>query len=77
MLYQHDLFMISTFLYVLTTIHLQNKGQVLESTGLYFEAALKFLHVASLLETPSLDSSRQADAAQSMKMYSETAKLCE
>jgi hypothetical protein len=69
--------MISNFLYILTTIYLQNKGQVLESTGLYFEAALKFLHVASLLETPSTDSSRPTDAAQSMKMYSETAKLCE
>ena len=69
--------MISTFVYALTMVHLQNKGQVLESTGLYFEAALKFLHVASLLETPSTDSSRPADAAQSMKMYSETAKLCE
>ncbi|KQK21712.1 uncharacterized protein LOC100830897 isoform X2 [Brachypodium distachyon] len=57
--------------------HLKSKGQALESTGLYFEAALKFLHVASLLETPSLDSSRPADAAQSMKMYSETAKLCD
>lgn len=57
--------------------HLKNKGQVLESTGLYFEAALKFLHVASLLETPSTDSSRPTDAAQSMKMYSETAKLCD
>uniref|UniRef100_A0ACD5YL18 Uncharacterized protein n=1 Tax=Avena sativa TaxID=4498 RepID=A0ACD5YL18_AVESA len=57
--------------------HLKNKGQVLESTGLYFEAALKFLHVACLLETPSIDGSRPADAAQSMKMYSETAKLCD
>lgn len=57
--------------------HLKNKGQELESTGLYFEAALKFLHVASLLETPSIDSSRPADAAQSMKMYSETANLCD
>lgn len=63
--------MISTF------SALQDKGQELESTGLCFEAALKFLHVASLLETPSFDSSRSGDAAQSMKMYSETAKLCE
>ncbi|KAL6902158.1 hypothetical protein ACP4OV_005034 [Aristida adscensionis] len=56
--------------------HLKNKGLELESTGLYFEAALKFLHVASLLETPNFESSRPGDAARSMKMYSETAKLC-
>ncbi|KAF0887847.1 hypothetical protein E2562_004057 [Oryza meyeriana var. granulata] len=56
--------------------HLKDKGLELESMGLYFEAALKFLHVASLLETPNLDNSRSGDAAQSMKMYSETAKLC-
>ncbi|KAL6593852.1 hypothetical protein ACP70R_048753 [Stipagrostis hirtigluma subsp. patula] len=56
--------------------HLKNEGLELESTGLYFEAALKFLHVASLLETPNFDSSRPGDSAQSMKMYSETAKLC-
>ncbi|XP_021301357.1 uncharacterized protein LOC8082661 isoform X3 [Sorghum bicolor] len=55
---------------------LKNKGQELESTGLYFEAALKFLHVAFLLETPSFDISRPGDGAKSMKMYSETAKLC-
>jgi hypothetical protein len=55
---------------------LQNKGLDLESTGLYFEAALKFLHVAFLLETSNFDSSRPGDAAHSMKMYSETAKLC-
>ena len=55
---------------------MQNKGQELESTGLYFEVALKFLHVAFLLETPSFDISRPGDGARSMKMYSETAKLC-
>ncbi|KAL5219077.1 hypothetical protein ABZP36_019761 [Zizania latifolia] len=56
--------------------HLKDKGLELESMGLYFEAALKFLHVASLLEIPNLESSRPGDAAQSMKLYSETAKLC-
>uniref|UniRef100_A0A0E0KDN7 CW-type domain-containing protein n=1 Tax=Oryza punctata TaxID=4537 RepID=A0A0E0KDN7_ORYPU len=56
--------------------HLKEKGLELESMGLYFEAALKFLHVASLWETPNLDNSRSGDVAQSMKMYSETAKLC-
>jgi hypothetical protein len=53
---------------------LQEEGKELESTRLYFEAALKFLHVASLLEPPSCDGSKQGDAAQSM--YSDTAKLC-
>ncbi|OEL14198.1 hypothetical protein BAE44_0024782 [Dichanthelium oligosanthes] len=53
---------------------LQEEGKELESTRLYFESALKFLHVASLLEPPSVDGSKQGDAAQSM--YSDTAKLC-
>ncbi|KAK8461042.1 hypothetical protein SEVIR_2G438100v4 [Setaria viridis] len=53
---------------------LKEEGKELESTRLYFEAALKFLHVASLLEPPSCDGSKQGDAAQSM--YSDTAKLC-
>ncbi|KAJ1297150.1 hypothetical protein BS78_01G355800 [Paspalum vaginatum] len=55
---------------------LKNKGHELESIGLYFEAALKFLHVGFLLETPSFDCSRPDNVARSMKMYSETAKLC-
>ncbi|TVU37312.1 hypothetical protein EJB05_10621 [Eragrostis curvula] len=53
---------------------LKEEGKELESTRLYFEAALKFLHVASLLEPPNVDGSKQGDAAQSM--YSDTAKLC-
>lgn len=53
---------------------LKNEGKELESTRLYFEAALKFLHVASLLEPPNMDGLKQGDAAQSM--YSDTAKLC-
>nr|CAB3455283.1 unnamed protein product [Digitaria exilis] len=53
---------------------LKEEGKELESTRLYFEAALKFLHVASLLEPISFDGSKQGDAAQSM--YSDTAKLC-
>lgn len=53
---------------------LKKEGKELESTRLYFEAALKFLHVASLLEPPGIDGLKQGDAAQSM--YSDTAKLC-
>jgi hypothetical protein len=70
----HDMNLSLQFLW--DKISLQNKGQELESTDLYFEAALKFLHVAFLLETPSFDISRPGDGARSMKMYSETAKLC-
>ncbi|XP_072983792.1 cysteine-tryptophan domain-containing zinc finger protein 7-like [Typha latifolia] len=60
-----------------TANRLKSEGHELESTGLYFEAALKFLHVASLWEPVSFDSSKQGDTAQSIQMYSETAKLCE
>ncbi|XP_072974596.1 cysteine-tryptophan domain-containing zinc finger protein 3-like [Typha angustifolia] len=60
-----------------TANRLKSEGSELESTVLYFEAALKFLDVASLWEPLSFDSSKQGDAAQSMQMYSETAKLCE
>nr|CAD1828425.1 unnamed protein product [Ananas comosus var. bracteatus] len=56
---------------------LKIEGKEREGRGLYFEAALKFLHVASLWEPLSFDSSKQGDTAQSMQMYSETAKLCE
>ncbi|XP_044492146.1 cysteine-tryptophan domain-containing zinc finger protein 7-like isoform X2 [Mangifera indica] len=48
-----------------------------ESTGLYFQAALKFLHGASLLESSSSDSAKHGEMIQSMQMYSSTAKLCE
>ncbi|KAJ9171860.1 hypothetical protein P3X46_015167 [Hevea brasiliensis] len=55
----------------------QNSGSNLESTRLYFEAALKFLHGASLLETCSSDSAKTGEMIQSMQVYSSTAKLCE
>ncbi|KAL5198158.1 hypothetical protein ABZP36_001670 [Zizania latifolia] len=54
---------------------LQEEGKDLESTRLYFESALKYLHVASTLESPpSIDGFKQCDAAQNL--YSDTAKLC-
>eukprot|EP00257_Ricinus_communis_P005916 XP_002520661.2 uncharacterized protein LOC8287159 [Ricinus communis] len=56
---------------------LKNSGFILESTRLYFEAALKFLHGASLLETCSSENPRSAEMIQSMQVYSSTAKLCE
>ncbi|XP_074278957.1 cysteine-tryptophan domain-containing zinc finger protein 3 [Silene latifolia] len=47
-----------------------------ESTGLYFDAALKFLHGASLLESGKNESAKQGDIVQAMQIYSDTAKLC-
>ncbi|XP_060174781.1 cysteine-tryptophan domain-containing zinc finger protein 7-like isoform X2 [Lycium barbarum] len=52
---------------------LKNSGSR-ESTGIYFQAALKFLHGASLLE---LDSSKHGEVNQSRRIYSSTAKLCQ
>lgn len=52
---------------------LKNNGSS-ESTGIYFQAALKFLHGASLLE---LDSSKHGEQNQSRRIYSSTAKLCQ
>ncbi|KAI9182280.1 hypothetical protein LWI28_023832 [Acer negundo] len=56
---------------------LKNSGSNHESTGLYFEAALKFLHGASLLESSSSETAKHGEMIQSMQMYSSTAKLCE
>ena len=52
---------------------MQSEGLELESTALYFEAAMKFLHVAALMEPINFDCAKQAEAGQ---MYFETAKLC-
>lgn len=56
---------------------LQHSGSNAESTGIYFQAALKFLHGASLLESCNSESSKHGELIQSMQMYSSTAKLCE
>ncbi|KAJ6334531.1 hypothetical protein OIU78_011413 [Salix suchowensis] len=53
---------------------LKNSGSNLESTRLYFEAALKFLHGASLLETCGGENAKNGEP---MQVYSSTAKLCE
>ncbi|XP_062021537.1 cysteine-tryptophan domain-containing zinc finger protein 3-like [Rosa rugosa] len=45
-----------------------------DSTGLYFQAVLKFLHAASLLESPNIDSAKQNE---SMQIYRSTAALCQ
>ncbi|KAI3848232.1 hypothetical protein MKX03_003510 [Papaver bracteatum] len=54
----------------------KNFGSILETTGLYFQAALKFLHGASLYEAASNDGAKHAEMAQSLEVYSSTAKLC-
>ncbi|WJX85051.1 hypothetical protein P8452_67558 [Trifolium repens] len=56
---------------------LKNSGSTLESTSLYFQAALKFLHGASLLESGNNDNAKHSEMIQSKQMYSSTAKLCE
>ncbi|KAL6978422.1 hypothetical protein U1Q18_020089 [Sarracenia purpurea var. burkii] len=56
---------------------LKNSGSNAESTGLYFQASLKFLHGASLLESCNSESAKQTKMVQSMQIYSSTAKLCE
>ncbi|XP_039136235.1 cysteine-tryptophan domain-containing zinc finger protein 7-like isoform X3 [Dioscorea cayenensis subsp. rotundata] len=59
-----------------TANRLKSEGLELESTGLYFQAALKFLYYAFLLE-PNAENARHGDGTQSMQMYSDTARLCE
>ncbi|XP_054791536.1 cysteine-tryptophan domain-containing zinc finger protein 3-like isoform X2 [Prosopis cineraria] len=56
---------------------LKNSGSSLESTGLYFEAALKFLQGASLLESGNNDNAKYSEMNQAKQIYSSTAKLCE
>ncbi|KHG00168.1 MORC family CW-type zinc finger protein 4 [Gossypium arboreum] len=55
----------------------KNSGSNVESTALYFQAALKFLHSASLLESCNSDSAKHGEMIQSMQIYSSTVKLCE
>ncbi|XP_047977266.1 cysteine-tryptophan domain-containing zinc finger protein 3-like isoform X2 [Salvia hispanica] len=53
---------------------LKNSGT---SIGLYFEASLKFLHGASLLESGSSEATKHNELMHSLHIYSSTAKLCE
>lgn len=64
-------------LFLITTNHLQTSGSNLERTGLYFQAALKFLHGASLLESSFNTSLKCTEKIQSVQTYSSTAKLFE
>ncbi|CAN1354391.1 Cysteine-tryptophan domain-containing zinc finger protein 3 [Linum perenne] len=54
---------------------LKNSGSIQESMRLYFEASLKFLHGASLLESGSNENAK--DLIQSLTIYTSTAKLFE
>ncbi|KAL3647989.1 hypothetical protein CASFOL_008957 [Castilleja foliolosa] len=54
---------------------LKNSGST-ESNGFYFQAALKFLHGASLLESGSSEA-KHNDLMHALHIYSSTAKLCE
>lgn len=61
-------------------LFLQNLGQGHESIGLYFQAALKFLHGAFLLEPSSAEGAKHVEVSPSMQMitmYLDTARLCE
>ncbi|KAI3506667.1 hypothetical protein L1887_21230 [Cichorium endivia] len=55
----------------------KNGGSSLESRALYMQAALKFLHVASVFESCHKETGRYGDMIQSNSIYSSTAKLCE
>ncbi|XP_056859255.1 cysteine-tryptophan domain-containing zinc finger protein 7 isoform X1 [Raphanus sativus] len=48
-----------------------------ESTSVYFQAALKFLHGASILESSGTEHATHNSIARSNDIYGSTAKLCE
>lgn len=55
---------------------LKSSGFAFESSEAYFQAALKFLHGAVLLEACGSDNGRHGEMTQ-MQIYTTTAKLCE
>ncbi|XP_057866424.2 cysteine-tryptophan domain-containing zinc finger protein 7 [Cryptomeria japonica] len=57
--------------------NLKSKGMDRDSTSLYFNAALKFLKAASLMELCNVENARHGEITQSMSVYTDTAKLCE
>ncbi|XAR58464.1 hypothetical protein NMG60_11013861 [Bertholletia excelsa] len=54
---------------------LKNSGSKAESTVLYFQAALKFLQAAFLLESCNSVSTKKGEMTPSMQIYKSTAKL--
>ncbi|KAG8389451.1 hypothetical protein BUALT_Bualt02G0230800 [Buddleja alternifolia] len=55
---------------------IKNTGST-DSIWIYFQAAVKFLHGASLLESGSSEATKQNELMHSLQIYSSTAKLCE
>ncbi|CAG7867646.1 unnamed protein product [Brassica rapa] len=55
---------------------LKNAGNNHESIGFYFQAALKFLHGASLLESSGTENATHKSIVTSKHIYGSTAKLC-
>ncbi|KAG0502657.1 hypothetical protein HPP92_002729 [Vanilla planifolia] len=63
-----------------TATRLKNAGFVVESSGLFFESALTFLHAASHMELSNVENARQGDlvpSSQILQLYYETAKFFE
>ena len=52
-------------------------GSDLEIIGRYFQAALKFLHGASLLEPCNSNNAKHGETTQAMKVYTDTARIYE
>ena len=52
-------------------------GSDLEIIGRYFQVDLKFLHGASLLEPCNSDNAKHGETNKAMKVYIDTARLCE
>ena len=47
------------------------------STSCYFQAALKFIHGVSLLEPCNSNIAKHGETTHAMKVYTDTARLCE
>lgn len=66
----------SSLIYSMFLLYLQSSGFAFESSEAYFQAALKFLQGAVLLEACSSENGRHGEMTQ-MQIYTTTAKLCE
>ena len=52
-------------------------GSDLEITGRYFQVALKIIHGSSLLEPCNYDNVKHVETTQAIKVYIDTARICE
>lgn len=66
----------SSLIYSMFLLCLQSSGFAFESSEAYFQAALKFLQGAVLLEACGSENGRHGEMTQ-MQIYTTTAKLCE